>query len=90
MINVDTKQSAAAHVTIEVGVEAMYVVKFDRVGIFWYAKLFQKEWSDEILSHKIKVLDGRKFLIKIIAKKWIRKKIYESLIQQKELEIYDG
>jgi hypothetical protein len=68
----------------------MYVVRFDRAGIFCYAKLFQKEWSDEILSHKIEVVGNRKFLTKGLAKKWVRKKIYESLIQKKKLEIQNG
>ena len=68
----------------------MYVAKFDKHGIFWYAKLFQKEWSDEIFSNKIIFIDQKRFLFKILAKIWINKKLYDKLIQEKKLEIQNG
>jgi hypothetical protein len=68
----------------------MYVAKFDKQGIFWYAKLLQKEWSEEFFSNRIIIIKEKKFLIKILATLWMQKQIYKSLINKNELEIQNG
>jgi hypothetical protein len=68
----------------------MYVAKFDKQGIFWYAKLLQKEWSEDFFSNRMTVIKEKKFLIKIVATLWIQKQICKSLIKKNELEIQNG
>lgn len=68
----------------------MYVVKVDRYKMFWYAKVFEKRWSEELFSNKITLVCEKKFLIKWSAKKWYKKRIISLLTQQKELEIQNG
>jgi len=68
----------------------MYVAKFDKQGIFWYAKLLQKEWSEEFFSNRIIIIKEKRFLIKILATLWMQKQIYRSLINKNELEIQNG
>jgi hypothetical protein len=68
----------------------MYVAKIDRRGIFWYAKLFEKKWSDQLYSNRIELVDQKKFITRYMAKKWYKKKVLDLLIENKELEIHNG
>lgn len=68
----------------------MYVAKFSSESLFYRVTLFEKKWSDEMLSNNIIELDSRRFLSYFLAKYWINKKIANLLINNKELEIING
>lgn len=68
----------------------MYVIKFDRQNLLWTASLFEKNWSDELLSHTIKDINKKSFIFKFNAKRWAYKTMCKSLIDENKMEIIDG
>ena len=68
----------------------MYVAKFDREGILWKVTVFEKEWSDQMMSHEIKEVATNTFLFHSSGYRWIEREICKDLFQQHRLEIING
>lgn len=68
----------------------MYVAKFDRSGMFWRVTVFEKSWSDKVLSHEIKELKTKNFVFYGRGYRWAEKQICQSLFYKKRLEIING
>lgn len=68
----------------------MYVAKLSSENLFYRATLFEKTWSEEMLSNNIIELDSKRFPFYFLANYWINKKIVSLLINNKELEIING
>lgn len=68
----------------------MYVAKFDRHGVKWTVTLFEKHWSEEMLSHQINMLSRKKFFLVSSGHRWINKEICRKLFEQHKLEIING
>lgn len=68
----------------------MYVAKFDRKGLLWHVKVFEKIWSEQILSHEIKEIQSKKFLFHQRGYRWVEKEVCRSLFYKHKLEIIDG
>jgi hypothetical protein len=68
----------------------MYVAKFTKNGVLWDVKIFDKSWSQEMLSNEIKQIASRKFILHSSGYRWINKEIAKNLFAQHKLEIIDG
>lgn len=68
----------------------MYVAKFDKKGIFWQVTVFEKFWSEDILSHQIKQINSKNFIFHFHGYRWLEKEICRSLFYKHKLEIIDG
>lgn len=68
----------------------MYVAKIASENLFFNVTIFEKTWSEEMLSNNIVELDSKRFLSYFLANYWINKKIASLLINNKELEIING
>jgi hypothetical protein len=68
----------------------MYVAKFDREGILWRVTVFEKIWSEGILSHEIKEIKSKRFLFHHSGYRWADREICRSLFYKHQLEIIDG
>lgn len=67
----------------------MYVAKITKSGLIFYAELFEKQWSEEMLSNKIKQISNKKFLFRCSAYNWINAEISRILFTKRELDIID-
>lgn len=67
----------------------MYVAKITRSKLILHAQLFEKQWSEEMLSNKVDAISSKKFLFRYFAYKWINAEISRSLFMKKKLEIID-
>jgi hypothetical protein len=67
----------------------MYVVKFSSESLFFRVTLFEKQWSEEMLSNSMTEIDSRRFMFYCAAKRWVDKTIVRLLIKQKKMEIID-
>lgn len=68
----------------------MYVAKISSESLFYRATLFEKIWSEEMLSNNIIEIENKRFLSYFLAKYWINKKIVSLLVDQNKLEIING
>ena len=68
----------------------MYVAKFFKKNIFWNVNLFEKQWSETMLNHEVKILNQKKFLFHFNGYRWVNKEICKLLFKQHKLEIIDG
>lgn len=68
----------------------MYLAKFDRKGLFWQVILFEKSWSDQMLSNEIREIKSKNFLFHFSGYRWIEKEICRSLFYKHRLEIING
>lgn len=68
----------------------MYVAKFDRNKIFWKVTLFEKNWSEEMLSNQVSFIDEKSFVFHRSAYRWINKEVAKNLFDNHLLEIIDG
>jgi hypothetical protein len=68
----------------------MYVAKFDKHGILWSVTLFNKVWSNEMLSHEIETITTKRFILHSSGYRWMNKEIAKQLFKQHKLEIIDG
>lgn len=68
----------------------MYVAKLSYENIFYRVTIFEKTWSEEMLSNSMLELDNKRFMSYFFAKYWLNKKLVDILIQDKQVEIVDG
>ena len=68
----------------------MYVAKFDRENLLWRVTIFEKLWSEEMLTNEVKEIQSKKFIFHRRAYRWIEKEICKSLFYKHRLEIIDG
>ena len=68
----------------------MYVARFDRESIFWRVTVFEKTWSQEMLTNEVKEIRSKRFIFHQRAYRWIEKEICRSLFYNHRLEIING
>lgn len=68
----------------------MYVAKFSRKGVRWQVTLFEKFWSEEMLSNQIEPIKNKSFFLCSSGHRWINKEIARMLFEQHKLEIVNG
>lgn len=68
----------------------MYVIKIVRDSILINASLYEKYWSEEMLSNNFNLINSKNFLFRFSAHRWINKQVCQELFTKKELEIIDG
>jgi hypothetical protein len=68
----------------------MYVAKFTRGRIRWEITLFEKRWSETMLSHEIQIVNKKSFFFHFSGYRWVNKEIAKILFRQHKLEIIDG
>lgn len=67
----------------------MYVEKLVKNGLILHASVFEKHWSEEMLSNRIELIAEKKFLLHRSAYKWMNAEIVRHLFTKKKLEIID-
>jgi hypothetical protein len=67
-----------------------YVIKFSGGKLGTSANIYKKYWSEKLFSHQIELIKSKDFIFKFRAKRWAKKEIINTLIDQKEMEIIDG
>lgn len=70
--------------------DIMYVARFDKYRLRWNVTLFEKNWSEQMLSHEVSEITTHKFFFHGSAKRWVRKEIVKQLVKQHKLEIING
>lgn len=68
----------------------MYVAKFDKALLRWRVTLFNKSWSEEMLSNEIEEIDSKTFFFHSSGYRWVNKEIAKQLFKQHKLEIING
>jgi hypothetical protein len=68
----------------------MYVAKFYRESLLWRVVLFEKEWSDIMMTHEVKEISTKRFVLHGRGYRWIYKEIGKTLFTQRKLEVIDG
>jgi hypothetical protein len=68
----------------------MYVAKFDKEGLLWRVTIFEKLWSEEMLTNEIKEIQSKRFIFHWRGYRWIEKEVCKSLFYKHRLEIIDG
>lgn len=67
----------------------MYVAKITKNKLVLHAHLFEKQWSEELLSNKIQTISEKKFIFRSSAYKWINAELSRILFIKRELDIVD-
>ena len=70
--------------------DVMYVAKFYREGFLWRVTVFEKIWSEEVLSHEVKEVKTKRFLFHGRGYRWLEKQVCQSLFYKHRLEIING
>lgn len=68
----------------------MYVAKFHRCGLRWKVELFEKRWSESMLSNEAFSISEKSFVFHRNAYRWINSEVAKKLFQQHQLEIIDS
>lgn len=68
----------------------MYVAKFTRKGLRVHVEIFEKRWSEVMLSNEISYISSKKFFFRYHAVRWMRAEIVGQVFKQHKLEIIDG
>ena len=68
----------------------MYVAKFDRDKILWRVTLFEKRWSELMLSNEISQIKSKNFFLHSSGYRWLNKEMARIMFEQHKLEIIDG
>jgi hypothetical protein len=68
----------------------MYVAKFNRDSIFWIVTIFEKRWSESMLSNELIEINRKVFILHSSGYRWINSEITRILFDQNKLEIVDG
>lgn len=67
-----------------------YVIKISGGKLGVCANIYEKYWSEEMLSNIVKPIKSKDFMFKFRAKKWAQKQMINILINNREMEIIDG
>ena len=68
----------------------MYLAKFDKRGMRWHVELFEKRWSEIMLSNEITPLAQKNFIFHSSGYRWANKEIARDLFKKHRLEIING
>lgn len=68
----------------------MYVARFDPEGFLWKVTIFEKIWSEEMLSHEVTKIKSKKFFFHHQGYRWLEKQICEDLFNKNRMEIING
>jgi len=68
----------------------MYVAKFSRDSIFWIVTIFEKRWSESMLSNELIEINRKVFIFHCNGYRWINSEIAKILFDQHKLEIVNG
>jgi predicted glycosyl hydrolase (DUF1957 family) len=68
----------------------MYVIKVYRDKLLWKATIFEKEWSEIMLTHEMTELATKRFILHRRCYRWMYKEIGKSLFDNKKLEVIYG
>lgn len=67
----------------------MYVAKLVKNKLILHATVFEKHWSEEMLSNSINLISEKNFLLRSSAYRWMNAEIARHLFMKKRLEIID-
>lgn len=67
----------------------MYVAKILKHRVLFHATLFEKYWSEQMLSNTVQVICQKRFVFRSSARRWINSEISKDLFNKKKLEIID-
>ena len=68
----------------------MYVAKFNRNSIFWIVTIFEKRWSESMLSNELIEINRKVFILHSSGYRWFNSEITRILFDQHKLEIVNG
>lgn len=68
----------------------MYVAKFSRDSVFWIVTIFEKRWSESMLSNELIEINKKVFILQSSGYRWINSEIARILFDQHKLEIVNG
>lgn len=68
----------------------MYVAKFSRDSVFWIVTIFEKRWSESMLSNELIEINKKVFILHSSGYRWINSEIARILFDQHKLEIVNG
>lgn len=68
----------------------MYVVRIDNKPIGMVVYMMEKKWSSAMMTHEVRTIESKRFVLRMNANRWIRKQIVKDMFRQHELEIIDG
>lgn len=68
----------------------MYVVRIDNKPIGMVVYVMEKSWSNTMMTHEVRQIDSKRFILRMRANFWIRKTVARDMFEQHELEIIDG
>jgi hypothetical protein len=68
----------------------MYVAKFNRDSIFWIVTIFEKRWSESMLSNELIEINRKVFILHASGYRWINSEMTRILFDQHKLEIVNG
>lgn len=70
----------------------MYIIKISREphSFMFNSKVWSKEWSEELNSHIIDLIDEKRVFSSFIAKRWANKVIANDLFLKNKLVILHG
>jgi hypothetical protein len=68
----------------------MYLAKFDKDGIYWRVTIFEKRWSDVMLTNELIKISTELFIFHYSGYRWINKEMARLLFNQNKLEIVNG
>jgi hypothetical protein len=68
----------------------MYVAKFDKEKFLWRVTIFEKRWSELILSNEISEIKNKTFFFHSSGYRWMNKEMSRIMFEQHKLEIING
>lgn len=68
----------------------MYVATIRKRGFLWSTEIYQKIWSEEMMTNEMTLLISEKSFFRFSAKNKIKNEIIKRFIHSHELEIIDG
>jgi hypothetical protein len=68
----------------------MYIAKFNKDDFLWRVTIFEKRWSESILSNELVEIESKLFFFHFSGYRWINSQISKILFDQHKLEIING
>ena len=68
----------------------MYIAKFNRDGFLWRVTVFEKRWSESMLSNELIEINSKLFFFHFSGYRWINSEMSRILFDQHKLEIING
>ena len=68
----------------------MYIAKFNRDDFLWRVTIFEKRWSESMLSNELIEVNSKLFFFHFSGYRWINREISRILFDQHKLEIING